>query len=82
MDHPLNKRKTQHVDGAVFAERNKVGVNCILRDDRGSAMMPTTKLEEFSMDLLEIELIAIFKRLQLCIPLGIHNLVWWWRVTC
>lgn len=49
-----------NVDGAIFPDYNKAGVGCILRDEKGSAVMAATKLEEHSNDLLEIELMALF----------------------
>lgn len=38
-------------------------------------MMASTKLEEHRSNSLEIELLAIFRGLILCVPLGIHSLV-------
>lgn len=50
-------------------------VGIILRDDHGEVIMAASKKEYEVNDLTEIELLAMFRGLQLCVHLGIHELV-------
>lgn len=63
-----------NVDEAIFVERNKAGVGSVLRDAECRVIMAATKSEKQTGDPLEIELLAIFRGFQLCVPLGIENL--------
>ncbi|KAF5478058.1 hypothetical protein F2P56_004648, partial [Juglans regia] len=64
-----------NVDGAVFASQQRAGVGVILRDDKGEVILSACKKENDINDHLEIELIAILRGLQICLPLGIPQLV-------
>lgn len=64
-----------NVDGAIFWGRNKAGVGCILHYEKGQALMASMKVEEQRSDPLEIELLAIFRELQLRVSFDIHSLV-------
>lgn len=63
-----------NVDGAIFVERNKVGVGSVLQDAEGRVIMAATKSETHTSDPLEIEFSALFRGVQLCVPLGIQKL--------
>lgn len=51
------------------------GVGCVVRDDQGRMLMEATQLELLSDDPLEVELRAILQGLQLCLPMGMKQLV-------
>ncbi|XP_042950059.1 uncharacterized protein LOC122282170 [Carya illinoinensis] len=78
--HP---RKTQcscalklNVDGAIFEDQEKVGVAMLLRNDRGLVLFSASKMENgVIIDPMEVELLAILRGLQLCIRMGILELV-------
>ncbi|XP_035545034.1 uncharacterized protein LOC118348152 [Juglans regia] len=64
-----------NVDGAVFANQRRARVGVILRDDKGGVILLACKKENEINDPLEIELLAILRGLQICLPLGIPQLV-------
>lgn len=59
-----------NVDGAIFWEFYRSGISYVLRNSNGEVLMAATKLEQQSSDPLEVEFMAIFHGLQLCVPLG------------
>ncbi|XP_040989052.1 uncharacterized protein LOC121236684 [Juglans microcarpa x Juglans regia] len=64
-----------NVDGAVFDEINKAGVGLVLRDGKGNVMLAASKIEYEVSDAQAIELLAIFRALQLCANMGIQRLL-------
>lgn len=60
--------------GAFFHIDSNAGVGLILRDSEGKVLMAVIKKDTDVMEPLEIELIAILKGFQLCIPLGLQSL--------
>lgn len=64
-----------NVDGAVFMDQQKTCVGIILRDSQCEVLMATSKKEFEVKDPTEIELLAIFRGLQLCELLGLQELV-------
>lgn len=46
----------------------------VTRDDQGRVLMVATQLETLNDDLLEVELQAILKGMQLCLPMGVRKL--------
>lgn len=63
-----------NVNKAIFLEQHTAGVDCILRDDQGRVVTAATKLEEQIGNPLEIELVALFGEIQICVQLDIHTL--------
>ncbi|XP_042958240.1 uncharacterized protein LOC122293837 [Carya illinoinensis] len=63
-----------NVDGAIFHADGSAGVGLILRDWEGKVILAVSKKEAAVMEPLEIELIAILRGLQFCIPLGLQAL--------
>lgn len=72
---PLPGVMKLNVNGAVFLDRTKTDVGRVLQDAQGRVAMAATKLEEFLDDPLAVELLAIFRGLQFCVPLSILDLV-------
>lgn len=64
-----------NVDGAIFHDQHKTGVGIILQDEQGEVLMFASKKEHEVKDPTKIELLAIFWGLQLCSPLGLHELI-------
>lgn len=52
-----------------------LGYEVILRDGRGKVLMAASRKEAEVNDSMEIELLAILRGLQLCVPMGLHDLV-------
>lgn len=48
---------------------------CIVRDDQGWVLMVATQPELLSEDPLEVELRAILRGLQMCLLMGVNQLV-------
>ncbi|XP_042944784.1 uncharacterized protein LOC122278665 [Carya illinoinensis] len=63
-----------NVDGATFSDQCRSGIGVVLRDDKGKVTFAASKPEDAIADPMEIELIAILRGIQLCIPLGIVEL--------
>ncbi|KAF5463849.1 hypothetical protein F2P56_013977 [Juglans regia] len=63
------------VDGAIFATLNRAGVGVILKNTSSEVIMVANMKENGVNDPMEIELLAIFKGLQICIPMGIDELI-------
>ncbi|XP_041009377.1 uncharacterized protein LOC121253432 [Juglans microcarpa x Juglans regia] len=64
-----------NVDGVVFANQRSAGVGFILRNSKAEVIFSASKKENDINDPIEIELLAILRGLQFCIPLGISHLV-------
>ena len=58
----------------MFNEDGSAGVGLILRDWEGKVIMAVSKRESAVVEPLEIELVAILRGLQFCIPLGLQAL--------
>ncbi|XP_042958008.1 uncharacterized protein LOC122293496 [Carya illinoinensis] len=77
MDTDRNRAESSlklNVDGAIFSDQCRSGIGVVLRDDKGQVTFAASKLEDALADPMEIELIAILRGIQLCIPLGIAEL--------
>ncbi|XP_041011343.1 uncharacterized protein LOC121255128 [Juglans microcarpa x Juglans regia] len=64
-----------NIDGAIFSDKRKASVGVVLRDTHGKIVMVATKVEFEVERPTTIELLAVLRGLQLCLPLGIPNLV-------
>lgn len=64
-----------NVDGAIFPKQYRARVGCVLRDDQGPVTMVATKLEMNISNPFKVELLALFCGLQLCVLLGIPNIM-------
>ncbi|KAF5472300.1 hypothetical protein F2P56_009031 [Juglans regia] len=64
-----------NVDGAVFGELHKAGVGVVLRDEAGKVILAASKVEFEVNNTEAIEMLAIFRALQLCTSMGIHRLI-------
>ncbi|XP_042942894.1 uncharacterized protein LOC122277073 [Carya illinoinensis] len=73
--HPPPEFLKLNVDGATFIEYRKVGIGLILRDSTGTVVMAATISETEVNDPSTIELLAILRGMQMCIPLGIPKLM-------
>ncbi|KAF5450764.1 hypothetical protein F2P56_031091 [Juglans regia] len=63
-----------NIDGALFHDQGRSSVGMILQDETGNVLFTTTKPEHEIIDHMEVELLAVLRGLQLCLPLGIHDL--------
>lgn len=63
------------VDEAVFHDQHKARVDILLRDDKGEVVMAASKKECKVNDPIEIELLAMFRELQLCIQWDIPDII-------
>ncbi|XP_042939548.1 uncharacterized protein LOC122274586 [Carya illinoinensis] len=63
-----------NVDGAIFDAQHCAGVGVVLRDE-GKVILVASRKDQEVNDPIEIELIAIFSGLQLCMHMGITHLV-------
>lgn len=63
-----------NVDGAVFADQQRVGMGCVVRNAKAEVRMAATNPEQFYSSPLEVELITIFWGLQLCLSQGVDTL--------
>lgn len=61
-------------DGTIFPYHHRVGAGFILCDDLGKVVDTVIHLEAHLADPIEVKLLAIFRGLQLCVPLGIPKL--------
>lgn len=64
-----------NVDGAIFEGQHSIGVGMVLRDVKGDVIMIATRKEYEVNDPIEIELLAVFRGLQICMHMGITNLI-------
>ncbi|CAI9756749.1 unnamed protein product [Fraxinus pennsylvanica] len=64
-----------NVDGATFQELEKARIGAVLRDSFGKVIMAMSKIEIRVEESEAIELLAIFRGLQLCVNMGIQNLL-------
>ncbi|XP_042939474.1 uncharacterized protein LOC122274504 [Carya illinoinensis] len=64
-----------NVDGAKFNDQKKAGVRIILRDFSGDVVLATSKREEEVADPSTVEILAMFRGLQICANMGIQNLI-------
>ncbi|XP_042950166.1 uncharacterized protein LOC122282279 [Carya illinoinensis] len=58
----------------MFNEDGSAGVGLILRDWEGKVIMAVSKRASAVVEPLEVELVAILRGLQFCIPLGLQAL--------
>ncbi|XP_040999440.1 uncharacterized protein LOC121245502 [Juglans microcarpa x Juglans regia] len=72
---PPTKFLKLNVDGVVFSDLRKPGIGMVLRDSHGNVVMAATVSGNAMNDPTIIELFAIFKGLQLCLPLAIPKLI-------
>lgn len=63
------------MDGAMLSNLHKIGVEAILRDEKLDIVMAASKVENEVANPKDIELLTIFKGLQLCADMGIQKLI-------
>ncbi|CAI9757855.1 unnamed protein product [Fraxinus pennsylvanica] len=66
---------SRNVDGATFKELEKAGIGVVLRDSSGTVIIAMSKIEKSVEESEAIELLAIFRGMQLCVNMGIQNLL-------
>ncbi|XP_042962388.1 uncharacterized protein LOC122296651 [Carya illinoinensis] len=64
-----------NVDGATFLNQHNAGIGAILRDSKGEVLMAASKKEHEIRNATSIEMLAIFRGLQLTAHLGIQHLI-------
>ncbi|XP_042952134.1 uncharacterized protein LOC122289223 [Carya illinoinensis] len=70
-----NLKPRKVIDNAnCQCDQCRSGIGVVLRDDKGQVTFATSKPENALTDPMEIELTAILRGIQLCIPLGIVEL--------
>ncbi|XP_042944742.1 uncharacterized protein LOC122278629 [Carya illinoinensis] len=78
VDHALSMLKESQ-EAQVSNKQNmgccSTGVEVILRDEKGKVILVVCHKEPEFSDPMEVELLAILRGLQLCIPLGINELI-------
>ncbi|XP_041009382.1 uncharacterized protein LOC121253436 [Juglans microcarpa x Juglans regia] len=72
---PLAAALKLNTDGAIFADLASLGISVILRDYQGKVLLSASGRESVVQDPIEIELLTILRGLQLCIPMGIPELI-------
>ncbi|XP_042959454.1 uncharacterized protein LOC122294624 [Carya illinoinensis] len=63
-----------NTDGAIFSDAHKAGIGAILCDSSGHVLMAVSKIELALEDPKTVELLAVFRGMQLCISMGISAL--------
>ncbi|CAI9757430.1 unnamed protein product [Fraxinus pennsylvanica] len=63
-----------NVDGALFEDQCRYETGMVLWDATGKMIFSASKPERGSMDPMEVELLAMLRGLQICLPLSIQNL--------
>ncbi|XP_042954609.1 uncharacterized protein LOC122291024 [Carya illinoinensis] len=61
--------------GLVILGCCSTGVGVILRDEKGKVILAACHKEPEFSDPMEVELLAILRGLQICVPLGINDLI-------
>lgn len=64
-----------NVDGAVIADQQSMGMGCALRDENGEVLMAAMIPKQNHNSPLEIDLVAILRGLQRCLPMGKRNVM-------
>lgn len=64
-----------NVDGALFTNLQEVGVGIVLRDNKGEVILATSMRVQSNFDPMIVESLAILRGLQLCMYMGIPQLV-------
>ncbi|XP_042974874.1 uncharacterized protein LOC122306493 [Carya illinoinensis] len=64
-----------NVDGVLFGDLNKAGLGLLLRDAARNVIMATSKAENDVESQKTVELLAVFRELQLCSSMGITNIM-------
>ncbi|KAF5454504.1 hypothetical protein F2P56_024162 [Juglans regia] len=63
-----------NVDGAFSQDGSVTGIGAVLRDSKGEVLMAAAIRERASLNVYELEGLAILRGLQLCLHLGIYHL--------
>lgn len=64
-----------NVDSALFSEIQKAGIGLILRNEFGETLMAVSKVEKEIINPEDMEFQSIFRGLDICASMGIHNLM-------
>lgn len=64
-----------NVDGVIFASIRATEIRTILLDNKGDIILVASIREQADFDPTSIECLAIYKGLQLCLNMGITNLL-------
>lgn len=64
-----------NVDGEVFFDNYKAGIDMILRDENGETIQAASIAELGVKEPEDLELLAILKGLQLCLRMGIKKII-------
>jgi len=71
---PANDVLKLNVDGTIFHKQCAVSVNLVLRDSKGEVLLAVSKKELVMTDSYGVELLAILRGMQFCLPMGIYEL--------
>ncbi|XP_041021186.1 uncharacterized protein LOC121262645 [Juglans microcarpa x Juglans regia] len=74
-EHPPPGVFKFNVNGAIFQNQRSAGIGAVLRDCKGEVLMAISKKEQEVSDPTGVEMLAIFRGLQLSVHLGIHHLI-------
>lgn len=64
-----------NLDGAIFVETGKTSVECVLHDEKWDILMVATSPEQLLHTPFDIEFLAMFRGIQLCLNMGIGKLL-------
>lgn len=62
-------------DGALFFYLQKAKIGCIICDHQHKVIMAVSIVDNYAMNPETIEVLAILRSQQLCMPQGLHNLI-------
>ena len=63
------------MDGAVFADIQKVGVGAVIRNERGEFLGAMCELMEFGLDAIDAEALAALRAIEFAVDICPFNLV-------
>lgn len=64
-----------NVEKIVFFDNNKAGIGVILRNAEGNTLFAASLAERGEREPKDIELLAIFRGLQICLRMGIRRIM-------
>lgn len=73
--HPLVGALKLNVDRAMFYDQQRAGTGAILQEHKGEVIKGASKIKSIVNDSSHIELLAIFRGLQLCVHQYIKDII-------
>ncbi|KAF5472125.1 hypothetical protein F2P56_008865 [Juglans regia] len=74
-EHPPPRVFKLNVDRVIFQNQHSASIGAVLRDCKGEVLMAISKKETKVSDPTGVEMLAIFRALQLSMHMGIHHLI-------